>query len=236
MITAATMIIPKRRLTAMTMANTTTPEIAALLTLAQWLSPAYPVGAFAYSHGLEWAVGAGDVTDSASFQAWITAILQHGSGRNDAILLAAAYNAPDDLENTDDTARAFAASRERLMETELQGAAFVRTVNATHDLTLPELCYPVAVGAAARALGLPLDQTLPLYLHGFAANLTSAAIRLVPLGQTDGQATLARLAPICQSIATTAAAQTLDDLGGACILGDIAAMQHETQYTRLFRS
>ncbi len=227
-------------ITAKTITTTTImtmPDTAALLTLMQWLSPAYPVGAFSYSHGLEWAVEAGDVTNAGSFATWIGDILQHGAGRNDAILLASAYRATlDEMADIDATARAFAASRERLMETQFQGDAFCRTVAATHGAALNGLCYPVAVGAAARLLDVPLAQTLPMYLHGFAANLTSAAIRLVPLGQTEGQSTLAGLAPLCQTIAMQTAGQTLDDLGGCCILGDIAAMKHETQYTRLFRS
>ena len=212
------------------------PDTSALLTLLQWLSPAYPVGAFSYSHGLEWAVEAGDLRSASAFEAWARDILHHGAGRNDAILLAQAHAAPDQAGHLDAEARALAPSAERLLETAQQGAAFARTVNGVHGLDLPELCYPVAVGVAARRLGLPLDAVLPAYLHAFAANLTSAAIRLVPLGQTEGQAALAALAPDCASIAAAAPGQGLDDLGGCAYMADIAAMKHETQYTRLFRS
>jgi len=212
-------------------------DTAALLTLTQWLSPAFPVGAFSYSHGLEWAVEAGDVTDAPSFQDWLAAILKDGAGRNDAILLAAAYRAhADTLPEIDELSRALAPSRERLMETGQQGAAFANTASDIWPMSLPGLTYPVAVGAAARAMGLPLAQTLAMYLHGFAGNLTSAAIRLVPLGQTAGQAALAALAPVCSDIAEQAQAQTLDDLGSCAFMADIASMKHETQYTRLFQS
>jgi len=211
---------------------------AALLTLAQWLSPAFPVGAFSYSHGLEWAVETGDVTDAQGFEQWLRAILTHGAGRNDAILLVAAYRATnsDALANTDALARALSPSRERLKETSQQGAAFASTVSNIWPVSLQNVTYPVAVGAAARALNLPLAETLALYLHGFASNLTSAATRLVPLGQTAGQTALAALTPLCSDIAAQAQIQTLDDLGASTFMSDIASMKHETQYSRLFQS
>lgn len=208
-----------------------------LLTLAQWLSPAFPVGGFSYSHGLEWAVDGGDVADVPGFQDWLSAVLKDGAGRNDAILLVAAYHAEGDaVAPIDALARALAPSRERLTETAQQGAAFARTVSQIWPAALPDLTYPVAVGVAARAMGLPLAETLVFYLHGFASNLTSAAIRLIPLGQTDGQAVLAAVAPLCADIAAQAQRQTIDDLGASTFMADIASMKHETQYSRLFQS
>lgn len=210
-----------------------------LVTLMQWLSPAYPVGGFSYSHGLEWAVSAGDVTDAAGFQEWLADILEYGTGRNDAILLAAAYRASDaaDLSHVDAVARALAPSAERLLETTAQGAAFVRTTADIWAIELPVLCYPVAVGRAAALIGVGLEQVLPLYLHGFASNLTGAAMRLVPLGQTEGQRVLAAMTPLCDLLAQEALdGHGLEDLGGCTVLADIASMKHETQYTRLFRS
>jgi urease accessory protein len=210
-----------------------------LVTLMQWLSPSYPVGGFSYSHGLEWAVEAGDVTDAAGFQAWLADVLEYGTGRNDAILLAAAYRAADEaaLAHVDAVARALAPSSERLLETTAQGAAFVRTTADIWAMDIPVLCYPVAVGRAAALIGVGLEQVLPLYLHGFASNLTGAAMRLVPLGQTQGQRVLAAMTPLCDLLAQEALAGAgLDDLGGCTVMADIAAMKHETQYTRLFRS
>ncbi len=213
-------------------------DSAALLTLAQWLSPAFPVGAFSYSHGLERAVEAGDVTDVPGFQDWLGCVLTEGAGRNDAILLVSAYGAPDQrtVREIDTLARALAPSRERLKETTLQGAAFARTASDIWPLHLSDLTYPVAVGVGARALDLLLADTLLMYLHGLASNLTSAAIRLVPLGQTAGQATLAAMAPRCSDLAAQAQTQTLDDLGACAFMADIASMKHETQYSRLFQS
>ena len=214
------------------------PTDLAHLTLMQWLSPAYPVGAFAYSHGLERAVSAGDVTDVPSFEAWLTEVLTHGAGRSDAILLHAAYHATGTaaLTRLDDLARALCPSSERRMETELQGAAFAVTTAEIQSTTAAPATYPVAVGSAARRAGIDPVLTAASFLQAFAANLTSAAIRLIPLGQTDGQRVLARMASLCQSLAQETAHLDTEDIGTSCFAADIASMQHETEYTRLFRS
>ncbi|MEL6450698.1 MAG: urease accessory protein UreF [Pseudomonadota bacterium] len=209
--------------------------MTAALTLMQWLSPAFPVGAFAYSHGLEQVIADGTVRDAAGLQDWLAALLTDGSARADAILLAAAYRA-EDAREVDAVARAFAASAERVKETDLQGAAFCDTARAVWGLDLHALTYPVAVGRAARAMAVPLDQTLPLFLHAFASNLVSVAQRALPLGQTDGQRVLARLAPAITRTATEAAHSTLDDLWATNFAADIAAMRHETLQPRIFRT
>jgi urease accessory protein len=209
----------------------------ARLTLAQWLSPAYPTGGFAWSHGLETEVAEGRVTDQASFAAWLADVLEHGLGRTDAVLLAQAHRATaEELADLDAEARAFAPSAERLAETAEQGAAFARTTAAVWGLDLPPLTHPVAVGRAAALVGLPLSDTLALYLHAVAASLASAAQRLVPLGQTEAQAAVAQLAPLCARLAAEAAALTREDLSSAAWAADIAAMRHETLQPRLFRS
>ncbi|MEP2530150.1 urease accessory protein UreF [Shimia sp.] len=209
-----------------------------ILTLTQWLSPAYPVGAFSYSHGLEQAVHAGRVHDANSFSDWLSDVLQHGAGRNDVILLAVAWHSanPETLQDIDDLARALAPSAERLLETDQQGAAFAQTTAAVFATDLTALTYPVAVGRAARLQNLPLRDTARLFLHAFAANLTSAAIRLVPLGQTAGQSALHAITPLCQSIADHAITQPPDAIAASAFATDIASMTHETQYSRLFRS
>lgn len=178
------------------------------------------------------------MTDSQEFCNWLSAMLLDGAGRNDAILLVAAYRAlgREPLAEIDALARALAPSRERLTETAQQGDAFGRTTCAIWPVSLQSLTYPVAVGAAARAMNLPLADTLLMYLHGFASNLTSGATRLVPLGQTAAQAALAAVAPLCFDIAARAQTQTIDDLGACTFLADIATMKHETQYSRLFQS
>ncbi len=213
----------------------TAMDSAALHKLTQWLSPTYPVGAFSYSHGLEWAISAGDIADAATLEAWLRDILTLGSGRNDAILLAHAYRTDSPAEIAE-LATALNPSAERLLETEAQGAAFAKTTRAIWPDDLPDMPYPVAVGTAARQHGLPLAETLSLYLHAFAANLVSAAVRFLPLGQTEGQAVLCALFPTIDTIATEALTATLDDLGGCAFRADMASMHHETLKTRIFRS
>ncbi len=208
------------------------------LTLMQWLSPGYPIGAFAYSHGLEKMVESGAIQDATQFEAWLSDVLCHGSGRSDAILLHCAYrlDSPARLRELDDFARALAPSSERRMETELQGAAFAQTTAAIWKSEDMPRAYPLAVGVAAKRAGIDPVLTCAAYLHAFAANLTSAAVRLIPLGQTEGQAVLARMTPLCQQIAEEAIHMTIHDIGSGTFATDIASMQHETQYSRQFRS
>lgn len=209
-----------------------------LLTLTQWFSPSFPVGTFAYSHGLEWAVQSGDVTSAAQVQDWIETVLRHGAGWNDCVLMAAAYRVEEaqKLAHIDATARALAATRERLQETVLQGQAFCQAFSKLTSHKLDDLTYPVATGHAASLEGLPLDLTMQMYLHSFLSNLSAAAMRLVPLGQSDGQAIIRDLAPVCAEIAEHALNASLDDLSSTSFLADIAAMKHETQYSRIFRT
>ncbi|WP_299298183.1 urease accessory protein UreF [uncultured Tateyamaria sp.] len=205
------------------------------LTLMQWLSPAFPVGAFAYSHGLEQVIADGVVTDAPSLQDWLAPLVQHGSGWADAVLLAVAHRA-DTGADAEAAARAFAASAERLQETDLQGAAFCQTARSVWGVEIDGLTYPVAVGRAAGIMGIPLAETLPMYLHAFASNLVSVAQRAMPLGQTDGQRVLAALTPVITDTATRAETATLDDLSATSFAADIAAMRHETLTHRIFRT
>jgi urease accessory protein len=220
-----------------------------LLRLLVWLSPAFPVGAFAYSHGLEWLIEADDIYDRTSLGAAVADLLVLGGGWNDAVLLAEAYRrvvAGDQvgLNHVAKLALALTGGAERRLETEAMGTAFHRAIQAVWPVsdTVPALTrlegigYPIAVGHAAAGHGLALTPVLVGYLHAFAANLISAGVRLIPLGQTDGLRLIAALEPLCSSQAERAAASTLDDLGGACFRAELAAMHHETQYTRLFRT
>lgn len=205
-----------------------------ILTLSQLLSPNFPVGGFAYSHGLETAISDGVITDAATLTHWLLDLLHDGSARSDAVLLNMAY--AGDATMIDAQARAFAACGERLMETDLQGAAFCDTVNAVWNLDLGRLCYPVAVGRAAKELSLDPDLTTAMYLQAIIANLVAAAMRLVPLGQTDGQKVQTTLKPHYTTIAKACVGATADDLHSCTWGSDIAAMRHETQYSRVFRS
>lgn len=213
------------------------------LRLLAWLSPAFPTGAFAYSHGLEWAVESGDVTNEAGLHAWLKDVIAHGTGRADTILLRHAHRVAgisDALTAIAELATATAAGRERQAETLNQGRAFVLAVEPWGGderlLATGAVPYPVAVGAFAGLHGIPEDVTAAAYLQAFTSNLISAAVRLIPLGQTAGLRVLAALEPVILATAAATATATLDDLGGCAFRSDLAAMHHETQYTRLFRS
>ncbi|KIN63934.1 Urease accessory protein UreF [Sulfitobacter noctilucicola] len=208
-----------------------------VLTLTQLLSPSFPVGAFAYSHGLEAAIDAGLVGDGLSLQDWLETLVSQGSAYSDAVFLNAAYAAPrPEVAAIDMQARAFAASRERLLESDLQGAAFCDTLADVWGLELGRLTYPVAVGRAASELDIDPHLTTALYLQAFVGNLCAAAMRLVPLGQTGGQLVQAALKPLCLSVAERTKGAILADLYANSFLSDIMAMRHEKQYARVFRS
>ncbi len=218
------------------------------LQLFAWLSPAFPVGAFAYSHGLESAVDDGLVHDAGSLAAWLGDLLRHGSARQDAVLAAEAWRlarAGDASAMTalNDLALALAPSRERRLETGGTGRAFADAIRAAwpdgHCPALPrqgDVAYPVAFGAAAGTAGLPPVPSLQGLALGFVGNLVSAAVRLGPIGQTDGQRVTAESLPEARRLGAWAAASTLDDLGACALRSDIAALRHETLYSRLFRS
>jgi urease accessory protein len=224
----------------------------ALQKLMTWLSPSFPVGAYTYSHGLEWAIEDGTVTDATGLQAWLGEILRNGAGRTDAIVFCHAWRAAgaDEcarLTEMADLGVAFQPSKERHLETTAQGRAFLSAVAATwpnQRLTAlaaqfptdRQIPYPVAVAMAAAVHEVPLAAALPAFLTAFIANIVSAGVRAIPIGQTDGQRIVAALAPVVTDVANAAATASLDDLGGATLRADIASMKHETQYTRLFRS
>lgn len=226
---------------------------AGLYELMSWMSPAWPVGAFAHSSGLEWAVEAGLATDRASVIAWLEDWFVQGGGWTDAVLFAFAYRAVEagDREALLDLAElALAAqtSAERRLESTAQGGAFRRIaraaapaqqlqwLDAIEDRDLP---LPVAVACLTSGRRAPLDWALTAYLHGAVTNLASAAQRLIPLGQTDGQLVIAALQDTVAATVAKAAAlegDPFEAMGQACLLADFAAMAHETQYTRLFRT
>ena len=222
-----------------------------LLRLMTWLSPGFPVGGFGYSHGLERAIEVGLAGDRAAVVEWVATVLTHGSGRQDAALLLEAHRRHDDASRLDrvvEWADALRGTAELARESASQGQAFLDTVRAAWPDRWLEAwqtrlhaqerrpAYAVAVGAVAARAGLAEEATLAAYLHAFAANLVSAAVRLIPLGHTDGQKAMAALEAPVTAAATAALVRSFDDLGTATAMVDWCSQTHETQYTRLFRS
>jgi urease accessory protein len=223
---------------------------AALYRLMAWLSPSFPVGAFSYSSGIEWAVEAGDIKDAGTLKAWLAVMLGEGGGYCDAVLFANAHRAVsngDDkaLRDVAELAAAFAPSKERHLETTAQGNAFVEAMRAAWPNSAIDrlkavwtgpVAYPVAVAVASAGHGIALEPALAAYLQAVAANWVSAGVRLIPLGQSDGQRVLAALEAAVAATARRALAARLDDIGSSALRADLASARHETQYTRLFRS
>ena len=222
----------------------------ALYRLMTWLSPAYPVGAFSYSSGIEWAIEAGDITNAETLKRWLKVVLTMGCGFCDAVFLVHSHRAiaeKDDpmLREVAELAAAFAPSKERFAETTAQGQAFLDTTRAAWPCAALDrlgaawdgsVALPVAVGVASAGHDIAVAPAVHAYLQAMMANLISAGVRVVPLGQTDGQRIVAALEADIAATAGRALGATLDDLGTSSFRADLASMRHETQYTRLFRS
>ncbi|WP_182548911.1 urease accessory protein UreF [Phyllobacterium myrsinacearum] len=214
----------------------------ALVRLMTWLSPAFPVGAFSYSHGIEHAVHGGLIHNKDTLHAWLTDLLHRGSIWNDAVLFAASWQDATEGNTCQYIAalgEAMAGSKERHMETMLQGTAFLQAIGPWDVISpepVSEVPYPVAVAMISARNGIALEAGLAAFLHAVLSNLIQGAVRLVPLGQTHGVALMAAMEQPILTVAQRAAASCLDDLGSTAILSDIMAMQHETQYSRIFRS
>jgi Urease accessory protein UreF len=207
----------------------------ALLTLTQWLSPAFPLGGFAYSHGLELAVSEGQVRDAEALEDWLGAILTRGGGRVDAWLLSMVLQGAD-ADEMAALAEALAGSKERWAETFEQGTAFARTVAEMGGPRRPLRALPVAVGEAARELDLSPKTVISLYLHSFTSNLVSAGVRFIPLGQAAGQSVLAHLHEVIETMAEEALGATVEGLSTGAFAADLNAARHEDMDVRIFKT
>jgi len=228
------------------------PQLA-FLRLQSWLSPAFPTGSYSYSHTLEWAVEAGYIKDRESLVDWLEADLCFGSGRNEAIFFCEAWcSARDDdsakLFEIAELAAAFRGTSEFALESSQQGAACRATLHQVWpDRLLDSLSQllserevppvlAVILGVRSAKEGIPISVGLPAFLQSYVANLVTAGVRLIPLGQTDGQVAIASLEEAVLAASVRASNATIDDLGSAAFMVDLASMAHESQYTRLFRS
>jgi urease accessory protein len=230
-------------------------EVAPLALLRQqsWFSPAFPTGSYSYSHGIEWAVEAGHIHDRRSLVDWLEADLCYGSGRNEAIFFIEAWrSATDDdcekLLKIAELAAAFRGTSEFALETSQQATACLATLRRVwpdplleslsellSDLRIAPV-FSVVLGVRAARQDIPATLALPAFLQSYLANLVTAGVRLIPLGQTDGQLGIAELEPAVLAAAAQAEEATIQDLGSASFMVDLASASHETQYTRLFRS
>jgi len=225
----------------------------AILRLQSWLSPAFPVGSYSYSHGLEWAVESGDVHDRQSLIDWLEADLRYGSARNEAIFFSNAWHCTVEdnrakLLKIAELAAAFRSTAEFVLESSQQGTACLMTLSQvwsdpllvwlSETLRERQLRPAIAVvlGIRSARQHLPICLCLPAFLQSYTANLVTAGVRLIPLGQTDGQLAIAALEEAALLAAEEAKSATADDFGSAGVMVDLASMAHETQYTRLFRS
>jgi urease accessory protein len=208
----------------------------ALLLLLNWMSPTFPIGSFAYSHGLEQAIVDGRISNAEQTENWIHALLVHGSGWNDAVLFAQCWSMP--IDELNDLALALAGSAERHMETTHLGRNFniASSVWTGHKTDEGVMAYPIAAGQACKVMGIDKRQALVAYLQGFCSALVSVAVRLVPLGQTNGLIVLRNLAPLISSVTEQAAIASIDEIGSSCIAAEIASMQHEMLQPRIFRT
>jgi len=225
-------------------------EADALYRLMIWLSPAYPIGAFSYSSGIEWAVESGDVRDAKTLQDWLEAMLRRGAGLSDGIFFSQTHGAATrgdatTLVEVAELAAALVPSRERFDETVNLGRAFIEVTQAAwpcaalaklQELWDGPVAYPIAVGAASAGHCIPLAPALHAFLTAIMSNWVSAGVRLIPLGHTDSQRVLRALEPAVMATAQEALAAKLDDVGSATFRADLASARHESQYTRLFRS
>ena len=205
------------------------------MTVMQWMSPAFPIGAFAYSHGLEWAIDKDHVSNGEKLQKWITDLLEYGSLRTDAIFISLILRGHD-AKKMNELSMALCPAGERLLETKLQGSAFAKVIEDVWQKDIGELSLPIAVALAAKNQSIEQDLILPAYLHAFCSNLISAAIRLIPIGQTEGQRIMLELYTTISDLVQTASESEIDDLNSACFFSDVSAMEHEYLQPRIFKT
>ena len=205
------------------------------MTVMQWMSPAFPIGAFAYSHGLEWAIDKDHVSNGEKLQKWITDLLEYGSLRTDAIFISLILRGHD-VRKMNELSMALCPAGERLLETKLQGSAFAKVIEDVWQQDIGELSLPIAVALAAKNQSIEQDLILPAYLQAFCSNLISAAIRLIPIGQTEGQRIMLELYTTISDLVQTASESEIDDLNSACFFSDVSAMEHEYLQPRIFKT
>jgi urease accessory protein len=222
-------------------------DAPALLRLLQLASPALPVGAYAYSQGLEWAVEAGWVTDEATLGRWLDEQLTESFGRVDLPILSRLHRAAregDDAELRRWSRELVARreTRELVADDRDRGRALARLLRdlgvgaAALWADRDDAPFAALAALAATAWNVPLEPALHAHAFGWLENQVLAGVKLIPLGQVAGQRLLLTLTPRIPAVVAAALALDDDDIGGTLPILAIASSLHETQYTRLFRS
>lgn len=202
------------------------------LRLTQILSPAFPIGSFAHSQGLEWAIASGAVRDGAEMEAWVAAVIQRGSGFADAVFLSMGRQPGADLAALAELYDAFIPAAGRRVE----AAELSRGFRALTDASAPHLPYVLALARETAALEVPEVEVLALYLQALATQLLSVAVRFMPMGQAEAQRILSALAPVIADAEQRASGAGEEALYTFTPGADIAAMAQEHMETRIFRS
>jgi len=217
------------------------------LRLFQLVSSSLPVGAFAYSQGLEWAVESTWVQDNTTLRNWLHNLLQTSLAHTEIPLLVRLYQAS---EVQDDTALKYwshylLASRETQelrQEERLRGRALLSLlpklgipINPVQREALQQ-CQLAGFAHAAQHWQIPLQDAAQGYIWGWLENSCLAGVKLIPLGQTQGQQIIAELAAEIPQVVETGLQLEDENIGASCFAQALASSCHETQYTRLFRS
>lgn len=217
-----------------------------LLRLLHLVSPSLPVGSYSYSQGLEWAVEAGWVSDEKSLQAWLQSVLDNSLCPVDVPLLNLLYQAFTEGDEQqvcllNETVHACRETKELRNEERQRGQALASLLDHFHlcSREKKDLACRSFVGGyalAAHCWDVPCSDAVLGYLWSWLENQVLSGIKIIPLGQSQGQKILDRLIPLLSGIAEKGKAIPLAEIGGAATALSIGSMLHETQYTRLYRS
>ncbi|MGC2164700.1 MAG: urease accessory protein UreF [Gallionella sp.] len=225
-------------------------DTATLARLLQLASPMLPVGAYSYSQGLESAIEAGTVNDATSAEHWIADVLELSLCRFELPILWRLCNAwqVEDREQIRHWNEVFCAGRETSeshAETLQMGYSLCRLLQSLNEdsnnqasnmLAIPPVSFPSAYACAVAIWNIPLTSSVQAYAWSWLENQVSAAMKIVPLGQSDGQRILFSLGGRLDELVKTACAIGDDELSNFAPGLTLAGCQHETQYSRLFRS
>ena len=214
-----------------------------ILKLLTWNNQAFPIGSYSFSSGLEYAVESNLITTGYELQSWLKNLLNFGSIQTDAILLVEAWKLMKKKKNRNlielnNFAISLNQSYEKYIENYEQGKSFIKITSDAwnHKFQSKNLTFPLAYASSAYQENIKLEDTLISYLHANLCNLLSAGIKLIPLGQTEGQRIQIKLNLYIEEEYKIILKKDMNDIGNCGWVNDIVSMQHENQFTRIFRT